>query len=98
MSQLPKTLGELRRSQWPVVRTINLGELRTWNLLQLLTSLATTALVIAWLWSRWNRAGPQGLLSTTFVVIGILFLLVLRRVCQLNYDRCAMGHRRMRYF
>jgi predicted unusual protein kinase regulating ubiquinone biosynthesis (AarF/ABC1/UbiB family) len=96
--QFHEFMRQVRRSQWPVVRTINLGELRTWNLLQLLTSLATTALVIAWLWSRWNRAGPQGLLSTTFVVIAILFLLVLRRVCQLNYDRCAMGHRRMRYF
>jgi hypothetical protein len=95
--QFREFMRQVRQSQSPVVRTVDVWELRGWNLLQLLATLTIFAIAAAWLWSLWGGAGfPAVRIPATVFITALCSLLVLRRVCRLRYDQCAMGSRKMR--
>ena len=95
--QFREFMRQVRQSQSPVVRTVDVWELRGWSLLQLLTTLAILAIAAAWLWPQWSGAGLMGVrIPATVFITAICSLFVLRRVCRLRYDQCAMGSRKMR--
>jgi predicted unusual protein kinase regulating ubiquinone biosynthesis (AarF/ABC1/UbiB family) len=95
--QFREFMRQVRQRQSPVVRTVDVWELRGWNLLQLLATLTILAIAAAWLWSQWNGAGFPGVrIPATVFITAICSLLILRRVCRLRYDQCAMGSRKMR--
>ncbi len=86
-----------RQNRSPVVKSVDLWELRAWSLLQLLATLTILAMPAAWLWWRWSGVVfPPIRLSGSGVVAGVCGLLVLRRAAGMKYAQCAMGRRRMR--
>jgi ubiquinone biosynthesis protein len=85
--QLRQVMRSIRQERAPLERSVNVWELRSWGLAQLLATLAIPATAAVWAWRQWNPAPAIAVVIT---------LLLLRRASRLGYERSAVGHRRVR--